>query len=219
MKDLERCRISLEQWVYYVVARLDVVPDSLRDVIELFFLLPSGPNSTNSNGIAVYDPSHSQGSNSSINNQQQNGNNDYDEYDDTESVADSTTSSVYTASVMDEQGNKLPKKKKRIIKGAKKRLSNILGIKKKESFGVDFSGMPSSDDGTNKPSSVMSATASQSGSTTGSVTSNGDSGANKSQVQKVQPGVLLKTRVIRGGERSKGQTEYDVSTVLVLLVL
>ena len=36
--------MSLEQWVYYVVTRIDVVPFALRDVIEAFFYLPSGPS-------------------------------------------------------------------------------------------------------------------------------------------------------------------------------
>ncbi len=133
------------------------------------------------------------------------------EYYESESVADSTTSSVYTASVLDDNGVKLPKKKKRIIKGAKKRLASIFGPKKKESFGVDFSAMP--DDGVkvNGGVSVMST----SGSTTGSVTSGGggsEVGARPS-VQQVQPGLLLKVRVIRGGERSKGQTEYTIQIV------
>jgi hypothetical protein len=43
-KDLELCRISLEQWVFYVVSRLDVLSDELKDVIENFFFLPNGPN-------------------------------------------------------------------------------------------------------------------------------------------------------------------------------
>jgi hypothetical protein len=208
MKDLEHCRMGLEQWVYYVVTRIEVVPEDLRDTIEGFFYLPGGPDgltqddslsSPAPNGPAIASLASLQ-VNPSVLTASPSG----DSFDD--------AMSEYTTGSLDENG--VPKKKKkRIIKGAKRRLSKAFGIgQKKESFGVDLAGMD--ENGTPKPSpntpSVLSGTSRTS---TNDGRSTADPSPRSKEVQSVQPGKLIKVRVIRGGERSRGVPEYEVGFV------
>mmetsp|Transcript_16901 Transcript_16901/g.25474 ORF Transcript_16901/g.25474 Transcript_16901/m.25474 type:complete len:604 (+) Transcript_16901:106-1917(+) len=208
MKELEHCRMSLEQWVYYVVTRIEVVPDELKDIIEGFFFLPNGPdgseeiqsapevvsgNTSTHGGIADLSSLKISSSKS------------------LPIDADETTSvgSEYTTGSLDENGVPKKKKRKRIIKGAKRRLSNLMGGgKKKESFGVDFSGVDNTTVPTRPKATPSVVSAASSTMDTRSVMSD-----NTGVVQKVQPGKLLKVRVIRGGERSRGHPEYEIQLV------
>lgn len=205
LKDLEHCRMSLEQWVYYVISRIDILPYELRTLIENFFFLPNGPNYVESR---INTPVLLTKSSSVV-----------DEYK-SPTLADlhsdihsdvwddevSETRTVWTVGSLDENG--VPKKKKkRILKGIKKRVGNVFGTNKKpkENFGVDFSGV----DGESTPGlpaaskSVVSAVSS-----TGS--DHGKQSVTSTSVQQVQPGKLLKVRLSRGGEKSRGVHEYDV---------
>lgn len=208
MKDLEHCRMGLEQWVYYVITRIEVLPDDLRDTIENFFYLPGGPD-----GIYVDDYMSSVGGGSEVANSpgiaslsslqvnpaKLTSSPSGESFDD--------TVSEYTVGSVDENG--VPKKKKkRIIKGAKRRLSKAFGMgQKKESFGVDAAGMENT--ATAKPTpSVMSGSSTALSDGRGSAY--GDTTPKSKDVQSVQPGKLIKARVIRGGERSRGVPEYEV---------
>lgn len=178
LKDLERCRMTLEQWIYFVISRIDFVPKDLKYGIEMFMFLPNGPEGKapilqyENNDLNVASLS-SLAVPSTVK-----------ECDD---EASSATSSQYTTGSLDSDGvpKKIKKPRKRIIKGAKRRMEKMLGIdmglgpKKTEADrNGDFTQMPT-DDRVQEP-------------------------------QRVQPGKLLKVRVARGAERSKGNPEYEI---------
>ena len=204
LKDLERCRMTLEQWIFFVISRIDFVPPDMKYGIEMFMFLPNGPdgqapvlkydnnelNVASLKSLAVSSPRKD---------------------DDTSSVA----SSQYTTGSLDSTGvPKRVKKKKRFIKGAKRRMSNILGIDmglepkktEPEKFGVDFSQM-SNGDGRNGVGSLID---SHTGSTVIGTEIHSQIPPTNLEPQKVQPGKLLKVRVARGAERSKGNPEYEI---------
>mmetsp|Transcript_21616 Transcript_21616/g.31455 ORF Transcript_21616/g.31455 Transcript_21616/m.31455 type:complete len:598 (+) Transcript_21616:97-1890(+) len=208
-KELEHCRMSLELWVFHVVTRIDVVPNDLKDIIEGFFCLPNGPD--NDDDASVHSAPADGGS---VNTSTHGGLADLSSLKVSSSRslpadADETASidSEYTTGSLDENGVPKKKKRKRIIKGAKRRLSNLIGGgKKKESAGgvvartVDASVSSRPKD----RGSVISASSVE----TCNVLSD-----NSRPIQRVQPCKLLKIRVIRGGERSRGHPEYEIQLV------
>jgi hypothetical protein len=224
LKDLEHCRMSLEQWVYYVISRSDIFPSELRQLIENFFILPSGPLHAAAMVTNSATPKASSGG--------PNGNfksptlADFDSPTSnsrapsgdggSSSVWDdelSETKSVWTIGSLDEATGVPKKKKKRIMKGLKKRVSHILNSSsstKKEQFGVDFSGVSGGGElapGAPVPSRSVVSGVSSNGSDQGGRPSVASSAAS---MQCVQPSKLLKVRVSRGGEKSRGQPEYEV---------
>jgi hypothetical protein len=233
LKDLEHCRMSLEQWVYYVISRCDIFPIDLRNIVENFFLLPSGPHQASSSSSAAASAAavatvQTKGGGggyksptladlhhpSSGNEEDPGGSSVWDD-------EVSETKTVWTVGSLDENG--VPKKKKkRLIKGLQRRVSNILGTtgpplsssatatKQKEQFGVDFSGVNGSDisPGPPVPSKSVVSGVSSTGSDHGR-----PSAASSASVQYVQPSKLLKVRVVRGGEKSRGQPEYEVCSL------
>lgn len=202
LKDLEHCRMSLEQWVYYVISRIDILPYELRPLIENFFFLPYGPNyNANRTATPVVSPKNAGGDYKSPTLADLNGEIQSETWDDEVSE----TKTVWTIGSLDDNG--VPKrKKKRILKGIKKRVSNVFGTNKpKENFGVDFSGV----DGELPPGPPVASKSVVSGvSSTGS--DHRPSVASSTGVQQVQPGKLLKVRLSRGGEKSRGVHEYEV---------
>jgi hypothetical protein len=207
LKDLEHCRMSLEQWVYYVISRIDILPVDLRNVVENFFMLPNGPHYSGDEATPSSTTTSSKPGDyksptladlNSIDGQQS------DVWDDEMSE----TRTEWTVGSLDENG-KPKKKKKRIIKGIKKRVSNILGTnssRPKEGFGVDFSGV----DGELPPGPPVATKSMVSGVSSVGSDHGRPSMASSAGVQQVQPAKLLKVRVSRGGEKSRGHHEYEV---------
>ena len=189
LKDLEHCRMSLEQWVYYVVTRIEVVPDDLRDAIEAFFCLPSGPNAATHDNLFM-SPPPGDGYHPPIASLASLRVNPSLLSSPAPSEFDDTASEVTTGSI-DEYG--LPKKKKkRIIKGAKRRLSKAFGMggaSKKESLGDGEEGGYSPNAKSPTASSVLSGT-----STAYSMSEATMSPSERvlGEVQSVQPGKLIK---------------------------
>lgn len=210
LKDLERCRMTLEQWIFFVISRIDFVPPDLKYGIEMFMFLPNGPDGT----APVLQIENSELSIASLSSLAVASKAGKDE--DSSSVA----SSQYTTGSLDSNGvpKKIKKPRKRLFKGAKRRMEKALGVdmglepkKEKEKFGVDFSQMANGD----ARNGVGSLVNSQVSGTTATIDINNTGVPYKSFVdnqepQKVQPGKLLKVRVARGAERSKGNPEYEI---------
>mmetsp|Transcript_7545 Transcript_7545/g.12680 ORF Transcript_7545/g.12680 Transcript_7545/m.12680 type:complete len:610 (-) Transcript_7545:234-2063(-) len=203
LKDLERCRMTLEQWIFFVISRIDFVPPDLKFGIEMFMFLPNGPDGK----APVLQIENSDLSMASLSSLAVPSKATPNKDDDTSSMA----SSQYTTGSLDSNGvPKKVKKPKRFIKGAKRRMEKAFGVdmglepkKEKEQFGVDFSQMSGDARG-----GVGSLVNSQTTSThdVSSPVPNIDC----QEPQKVQPGKLLKVRVARGAERSKGNPEYEI---------
>lgn len=221
LKDLERCRMTLEQWIFFVICRIDFVPADLKYGIEMFMFLPNGPDGKAP--VLEYENSDlSIASLSSLAVPSKGLQNINEKDEDCSSIA----SSQYTTGSLDSNGvpKKIKKPRKRLIKGAKRRMEKLLGVDmglgeshsatKKEQFGVDFSKMPHGDARGGVGSLVNSQVS-------GTVTSHATNDVNNTGVpykhfvdnqepQRVQPGKLLKVRVARGAERSKGNPEYEI---------
>lgn len=205
LKDLERCRMTLEQWIFFVISRIDFVPADLKFGIEMFMFLPNGPDGK----APVLQIENSDLSIASLSSLAVPSNNTPKKDEDTSSMA----SSQYTTGSLDSNGvPKKVKKPKRFIKGAKRRMEKALGVdmglepkKEKEQFGVDFSQM--SGDARGGVGSLVNSQAT--GTSTHDVTTP-VSHVDTQEPQKVQPGKLLKIRVARGAERSKGNPEYEI---------
>lgn len=203
--------MSLEQWVYYVISRIDLLTPELKITVEKFFILPNGPSGDkNSPTNSVVAPSITDYRSPTLN--------DFQSETHTETHTEiwddevSETKSVWTVGSLDEAG--VPKKKKkRIIKGIKKRVSHILGTNKpKENFGVDFTNVEDS-------SNLGPPTANTKSVVSGVSSGGSDNGrpsivsSTTSAIHHVQPGKLLKVRVIRGGEKTRGQHEYEIQLI------
>jgi hypothetical protein len=217
LKDLERCRMTLEQWIFFVIGRIDFVPVDLKYGIEMFMFLPNGPDGKDP--VLEYDNSElSIASLSSLAVPNKGGglNNIKENDEDASSVA----SSQYTNGSLDSSGvpKKVKKPRKRLVKGAKRRMEKLLGVDmglepkktEKEQFGVDFSQMTSGDARNGMGSMINSQV---SGTTHEDVNHTGvpyKHFVDNQEPQKVQPGKLLKVRVARGAERSKGNPEYEI---------
>jgi hypothetical protein len=207
--------MSLEQWVYYVISRIDILPIDLRNIVENFFMLPNGPHysadeTTLASSSSIVAPKPGEYKSPTLA--------DLHSTDGQSDVWDdevSETRTEWTVGSLDENG-KPKKKKKRIIKGIKKRVSNILGTgsssKPKEGFGMDFSGV----DGELPPGAPVATKSMVSGVSSVGSDHGRPSVASSAGVQQVQPATLLKVRVSRGGEKSRGHHEYEVSSPLAL---
>lgn len=210
--------MTLEQWIFFVISRIDFVPADLKYGIEMFMFLPNGPDGKapvlqfqNDNLSHASLQSLAVSSKSSVVSGKD---------DDTSSIA----SSQYTTGSLDSNGvpKKVKKPRKRLIKGAKRRMEKVLGIDlglepkkdKKEQFGVDFSHMANGGDG--RDGAVGSIINSQMSGTSVTTLDINNTGVpykcyvDNQEPQKVLPGKLLKVRVARGAERSKGNPEYEI---------
>lgn len=219
LKDLERCRMTLEQWIFFVIGRIDFVPADLKYGIEMFMFLPNGPDGKAP--VLHYDDTDlSIASLSSLAVPTKSGLHNIKERDED---ASSVASSQYTNGSLDSTGvpKQIKKPRRRLMKGAKRRMEKLLGVDmglepkksvtEKETFGVDFSQMTTGD----ARNGVGSLIDSQVSGTTGTMDANHTGVPYKDYVdnqepQKVQPGKLLKIRVARGAERSKGNPEYEI---------
>jgi hypothetical protein len=190
-----------------VVTRISLLPDDLQDAVEKFFYLPYGPD-----GDDMQPEDTPEGQNTfslPTTTPKDRSPENCDEFTE-------ETRSVVTTTSLDENG--VPKKKKkRILKGMKKRVSNILGVsKKKENLGVDFSGMDSSQGLPPQRPPTLRSTVSG----TSSVLSDGATGEGNTnnEIHRVQPGKLLKIRITRGSEKSRGNSEYEVSMIYNFII-
>lgn len=186
-KDLDHIRSLLEQWIFSIISRIDTFPEDLQILVENFFLLPDGPN-YQTEGSTM-------------------GNGEY--LDD-----DSHTESEDPSTASEDHSHEGKKKKKRIVKGIKKRMSRM------------FSTKSSFEDGSNSspPDRDTISDIRDSHSTVASTTSDTNpilSFASQSEKHNVQTSKLLTCKVQRGGERSKGVFIYEVGldSILVLTVV
>ena len=220
LKDLERCRMTLEQWIFFVICRIDFVPADLKYGIEMFMFLPNGPDGK-APELQFENSDLSVASLSSLAVPSKSKDKDRDREEDTSSIA----SSQYTNGSLDSNGvpKKVKKPRKRLMKGAKRRVEKMLSIKrsdsettkeKPEKFGVDFSQMANGDARDGMGSMINSqVTGTSHSNTTTDVNNTGvpyKHFVDNQEPQKVQPGKLLKVRVARGAERSKGNPEYEI---------
>jgi hypothetical protein len=118
-KDIEKCRLLLEKWVYLVVSRMQLYPIEVEDIVEDFFLLPCGPIDENE---LIREPHFDN------NNGSDTGSNKF------EDSADGSDS-VFSGETVSEGGTKRPKRK-RILKGIKRRFEKLTSKPAPESTGA-----------------------------------------------------------------------------------
>lgn len=174
--DLERCRKSLEKWVYYVVTRVEFYPPAVVAEVETFFFLPNGPigqSGAIGGGLPSSVTESALGEETKFDDSS-----DHNEADDSDSIA---ASSVITA------GGTRVKKKKRILKGAKKRISRLFGSRELEEPNGSVKSFDSSPNPLSDSESSATAPAFQ-----------------------LPSGTLMRGRVVRGADRKRGQPEYEV---------
>lgn len=106
-KEIEKCRVLLEKWVYLVVSRIQLYPIEVEDIVEDFFLLPCGPMDENE---VLREPAF-----------ENSGSEAGSRYED--STTDGSDS-VFSGETMSEGGTKRPKRK-RILKGIKRRFEKL----------------------------------------------------------------------------------------------
>jgi hypothetical protein len=206
-KDLDHIRSLLEQWIYGIISRIDTFPDDLQILVENFFQLPDGP-SPSPNGRGVSGVSNSPNSHRHVT--------DGDDESHTESE---DTSDDHSSSTTEK------KKKKKIMKGLKKRMSNIFtNSPKTSSFEENQGGgannsLPDRETISDLRDSHSSHTSNFSDTVPIlSIPGQAGGGGGGCDKQLVQTSKLLVSRVQRGGERSKGQFIYEVSPLRSLLL-
>jgi hypothetical protein len=116
-KDIEKCRLLLEKWVYLVVSRVQLYPIEVEDIVEDFFLLPCGPIDENE---IIKEP-----------NVDYNGSDTGSKFEDSADGSDS----VFSGETTSEGGTKRPKRK-RILKGIKRRFEKLTSKPAPESTGA-----------------------------------------------------------------------------------
>lgn len=179
-KDLESIRAVLEQWICSIITRIDTFPDDLQILVEHFFLLPDGPN---------YPPE------GSVNRKVE------EDVDD-----DSHTESEDPSTISDDQDKKKKKKKKRIVKGIKKRMNRMFSKTMSNEDGSTVNSQTQQDSDTVSDIRDSQSTITSIYSDTNPILSL----ASQNEKHLVQTSKLLKSKVQRGGERSKGVFIYEV---------
>jgi hypothetical protein len=186
---LDHIRSLLEQWIFSILSRIDTFPFDLQIHIENFFHLPDGPN-YKSRGSGGGENEGSVGGPCG----------DDDDESQTESEDPSVTSEGQSSSSSFEKG----KKKKRLVKGFKKRVTKLF----KGQSPSKPTPPPSERDDRDTMSDIRDSLS--------TVTSDTSlpypfPHGNNSEKHLIQSSKLLTSRVQRGGERSKGLFIYEVS--------
>jgi hypothetical protein len=189
---LDHIRSLLEQWIFSILSRIDTFPFDLQIHIENFFHLPDGPN-YKSRGSGGGENEGSVGGPCG----------DDDDESQTESEDPSVTSEGQSSSSSFEKG----KKKKRLVKGFKKRVTKLF----KGQSPSKPTPPPSERDDRDTMSDIRDSLS--------TVTSDTSlpypfHHGNNSEKHLIQSSKLLTSRVQRGGERSKGLFIYEVSLPL-----
>lgn len=218
-QDLELYRALLEQWVFSIVSRIDTFPNDLQDIVEDFFLLPDGPNSNRNQNINGGNSHNNGNNNNGIANDNDNEDQETDDNRTEKEDCESTgISESYGDDSQDSSGElHQKKKKKRIIKGFKKRVSKIFlgslnGTKEGNSSPTERDNLTSVSD----PRDSKSSYETSSGRASDPSFIGSTYGDEYDKVRQVQTTRLISCKVQRGGERSRGVYIYEVKIPIFL---